>query len=195
MAHAYEKTIKSSQKQLKILASIDPLTGLLNRSLLAKTFAEAKAVTDFTDRVLAIVALDIDRFKTINDIYGHDIGDDVLKALSGILREHCEQSNHAFRMGGEEFCIIMPNTDPDAASTLAEQVRQDFAQTTFSEFKPGTTLSVSCGVASSNEATVTFKALHGLADERLFMAKNRGRNQVVDQVTADATNSGLKPDS
>lgn len=181
LAHAYEKATEASQKKLRKLAITDHLTGLYNRSLLKASFESAKEQTQFEYSNLAVVVLDLDHFKGINDAHGHDVGDCILKGFSAIIKAVISDQSYAFRTGGEEFCLICPNTTLEQATALAESIRSHADDQEIEINGSLLGYSVSCGVAASHEQSTTFKAMHSVADKRLYMAKSLGRNQVINQ--------------
>jgi diguanylate cyclase (GGDEF)-like protein len=117
---------------------------------------------------------DIDHFKTINDTYGHLVGDAVLTEMSRILRKHCRQSDIPARWGGEEFAILLPNTDISGGQALAERIRQAI---TTHPFEHGHHITVSFGVATLTHDDG--RDLVRRADAALYTAKQTGRNTVV----------------
>ncbi|WP_154222235.1 GGDEF domain-containing protein [Marinicella rhabdoformis] len=181
LSHAYEKATVDSQAKLKKMASTDHLTGLNNRSLLQTYFEAAQSQTQFKYKQLAVVVLDLDHFKVINDTHGHDIGDLILKNFSKVINDCVNHPNHAFRIGGEEFCLICANTSLEQASILAESIRTQVSAQKIEVDGEALTYSVSCGVSVSDDKHISFKALHAEADRRLYMAKSSGRNLVINQ--------------
>ena len=181
MSHAYELANEQASRQLQLMATRDHLTGLMNRSLLNQTFQQAAASTRFSHQVLGLIVADIDDFKGINDELGHDTGDQVLKVFAGILKAHDQAGDHAFRLGGEEFCLIVPATTADDLLQLAESMRQQLQDHDVHPLGKTTPVTVSCGVAISDQAARSFEQLHRAADQRMYQAKARGRNQVVSQ--------------
>src|SRR5690606_32752852 len=101
-------------------AQTDPLTGLRNRRGLAQTLDELKAL----QRPFAIIAMDIDHFKLVNDAYGHDMGDQVLKRVASAMRGNARPHDYLYRNGGEEFILLLPDTDVDTAARVAERLRR-----------------------------------------------------------------------
>ncbi len=168
-----EKLTEMSDKLAKAEADAcnDPLTGLANRRQLAKFL-------DTMDRVgFCFMIADIDYFKKINDTYGHDVGDQILQQLATILQNNVRRTDLAARIGGEEFCIVFPDTSLETASHLAESLRQTIATHAFTTGQKNITIHVSIGIAkhkSDLSHATTFKA----ADNALYQAKKSGRNQV-----------------
>jgi len=170
-AHA---KIETANRELDRLARTDPLTGLSNRletdEILHREFARFERY----QTVFSIIMMDIDHFKQINDEYGHEIGDKVLKHISGILSKHTRESDLAGRWGGEEFLVICPYSQGEGAQKLAQSLRAEIEQTPMTGISPQT---ASFGVATIREAE-TIKDLMRRADTALYDAKAAGRNRV-----------------
>ncbi|MFK8331766.1 diguanylate cyclase [Pseudomonas sp. BJa5] len=160
--------------RLKRDAQNDPLTGLANRRAMNK----ALETLDQEGRHYAALALDIDRFKRVNDTFGHDIGDLVLKQMAAIIQQNSREDDLACRAGGEEFVLLLPDTSLERAGEIAERIRQSIAST---PIEPAGTLTISIGVACRSEQTPTPEAILKCADELLYRAKQEGRNRVVVQ--------------
>ena len=160
----------------EIRAATDSLTGLLNKravtDALKRTFAQAA----MTKSPLALLLLDLDHFKQVNDQHGHGAGDQVLASVGAALRGALRARDFAGRNGGEEFAILLPDTDIDAALDIAERVRATIAEVTL----PGTDVpvTVSVGVAGFPDHASTLERLERLADAALYVAKRQGRNRV-----------------
>lgn len=153
-------------------AQSDPLTGLANRRAMT-------AVLDLLDQAeqqYSVLALDIDHFKRVNDTFGHDAGDSVLRSITDILRQNSRAGDLACRSGGEEFTLVLPDTGLEVATAIAERIRESAAAREL----PGVgKVTLSVGVACRNTETSTHNAVLRLADERLYRAKLEGRNRVV----------------
>jgi diguanylate cyclase (GGDEF)-like protein len=149
----------------------DPLTGLANRRFLDR-------LLDAAGQKYAIAMIDVDHFKRVNDGFSHQIGDDVLRHLGGLLRGACRVGDTAARYGGEEFALLLGDTSDFAASAAAERVRALVEAFDWAQVKPGLRITVSIGIAGIHEAASTSAALD-LADRRLYEAKSAGRNRVV----------------
>jgi diguanylate cyclase (GGDEF)-like protein len=153
-------------------ASTDSLTGLLNRRALFADVADG-ALRDGT----AVLMLDLDRFKTINDSFGHAVGDTVLIRFAEILRQSLRQPDRAARLGGEEFCVVLEGVGVEAALAVAERIRSGFAASEPLSAEFGTP-TVSAGVAVAFGSDDSFETLLRHADTALYAAKQAGRNQV-----------------
>ncbi|HWD30785.1 MAG TPA: sensor domain-containing diguanylate cyclase [Pseudomonas sp.] len=162
-------------------AQSDPLTGLANRRAMD---AALQTLTQ-AQRPYAVLALDIDHFKRVNDTFGHDVGDEALKQVAAIIAQCSREQDLACRAGGEEFALILPETDAQAASNIGERIRQTIAS---SQIVPSGPLTISIGVAWLSEETSTAAAILKRADEHLYHAKQTGRNRVVATFSSTAVN-------
>lgn len=162
------------------LATVDTMTGLYNRRHFANLSATSmsNALKDGTD--LSVMMLDIDKFKTINDTYGHKVGDDVIVSLANILKSKQRKDDIISRFGGEEFVILLPKTDVKNANILAEDIRDSVEKSQVDlEDSQSIKFTVSIGVSNVdliNEKDVEKSLIR--ADEALYEAKNSGRNMV-----------------
>ncbi len=156
----------------------DSLTGLLNHTTTKeKLVIELKRASRRTTR-LAFAMIDIDYFKSVNDTYGHLTGDRVLKSLSRLLQQRLRQSDIIGRYGGEEFAVILPDTDGPTAVQVLNQIREGFAQVRQQAEGVEFSVTFSCGIAIYPDKQNTTQ-LNEAADRALYEAKRRGRNQVV----------------
>ncbi|MCK5930881.1 MAG: GGDEF domain-containing protein [Fulvimarina manganoxydans] len=178
-SYVYETSRARAEIALKRRAYTDPLTGLGNRAAFYHRFGEAIARFERQGAGPAIVLLDIDHFKAINDDHGHETGDDALKRLSAILIETIRPSDDAFRYGGEEFCLLLDDTSPAEAANFAETLRKVVEAAEMSREDHTIRLTVSLGVATVCEDGTDLKKLLQAADQRLYEAKAKGRNRVV----------------
>jgi diguanylate cyclase (GGDEF)-like protein len=167
-------TLSSRMNELKHQSRTDPLTLLGNRRLfdsrLPIEFAQAREA----NRPLSLLMLDIDNFKPFNDRHGHTLGDEAIKMVGGALRRFARKPVLACRYGGDEFCVILPGTGPDAAATIAERLRAS-VQAGGSE---GHGITVSVGYASLSDEFPSADKLFDAADAALYAAKEGGRNRV-----------------
>ena len=167
------------KEQFKKLATIDPLKELFNRRYFTEQADKEFIRAQRYKLSMALISIDIDHFKCINDNYGHPAGDKVLVAVSNQLQESLRQSDVLARIGGEEFSILLPETSSEDALVFAERIREAQNQLRISGDWPGEIqLSVSIGVSSYQVTDVEFDALFSRADKALYQAKNSGRNQV-----------------
>ncbi len=171
-------TIRESEDRLIELAQRDRLTGLLNRASWEDVVGEALQRMHRTQESFALVAADIDHFKQVNDTHGHDAGDDVLRRVALAMTDSVRIIDKVFRLGGEEFCIIMPATDAAGARVTAERIRQAVAGTEMRAGDQGFHVTISLGIAVAGPAADA-KMLSKQADIALYKAKVSGRNAVV----------------
>jgi two-component system cell cycle response regulator len=166
-------------KRLEELATSDGLTGLYNKRALLDMADTKLAAAHRFSRKLSVLVLDLDHFKKVNDTYGHDTGDVVLKGLAAILRKTKRATDVVARFGGEEFVVLCEETDREGAVLLAERIREELQRTTFPI--PDGTLSVTCsiGVATYPEAGQDWDSLFKAADEALYVSKRSGRNRTT----------------
>jgi diguanylate cyclase (GGDEF)-like protein len=178
LSNLYMRLVSKAEKQLRILATTDPLTQLLNR----RSFLEV-ADSELIQRKrhlapLAFVLADIDHFKSINDQHGHAVGDAVLKAVSQVLSQAVREQDSVARWGGEEFLILMPNATLEAASMVAERLREKVSAVEVTVGSQTIKVSMTFGV-SSHRLEEPVDGPVNRADNALYQGKARGRNQVV----------------
>jgi diguanylate cyclase (GGDEF)-like protein/PAS domain S-box-containing protein len=168
---------KAAERSLERLASTDPLTELPNRlSFLASARSEMKRATRSL-RPLSLLMIDLDHFKTINDTYGHQVGDEVLRAFAGLCRGRLREHDVAGRLGGEEFGVLLPNADIDAACGIAEEIRAAIAALEIPG-APALRVSASIGVSPVSPDEDSLDPALARADAALYAAKGAGRNCV-----------------
>ncbi len=172
------------------LAMTDWLTGLLNRR--GFYIAAERELQVPGKRLMSIVVIDIDYFKRINDEYGHAAGDEVIKALANALRQSAGGKNHIARTGGEEFCILLPETDLDDARQFAESVRSQCEQTQVAtDGSAMIRFKISAGVSQAAPAETIDQAINR-ADNALYVAKRDGRNRVVESILDRTAGTNLQ---
>ena len=168
-----------ARKQMEALAMHDSLTGLLNRRAIEE-YAEAEfSMAGRKERALSVILLDIDHFKNVNDRFGHKFGDHTLQQVAKILTEDLRNYDRIGRWGGEEFILILPDTQLVDAATVAERVRIQMAELQIS-LENGETFSVniSLGAACTTGKFSSLTKLIDAADQALYQAKQTGRNRV-----------------
>ncbi|HKD45393.1 MAG TPA: GGDEF domain-containing protein, partial [Candidatus Angelobacter sp.] len=172
--------VMRSQRLLQ-LATSDPLTGLFNRGYVDDRLALELSRARRYGNVLTLAVIDADHFKSLNDRHGHPSGDLVLGGIASILRDSFRQSDTVGRYGGEEFVVILPETDGYAAWRKLESLRELVASTAFAvaAHEEQVRMTVSAGLASFPGDGEDAAELFALADERMFQAKNEGRNRVM----------------
>lgn len=166
-------------QQLKTLSETDPLTGLFNRRALEGLATDAIAYADRDRRTIAVLIFDVDHFKSVNDTFGHAVGDLVLKSLAAELEPKLRPGDCLARYGGEEFVVMLPNTSAADAIAVAERLREAIQRL---ELRPlaGRTVTASFGVAlRAPLSSAGWATLIEVADRRLYAAKKAGRNRVV----------------
>ncbi|MEW8084814.1 MAG: sensor domain-containing diguanylate cyclase [Candidatus Thiodiazotropha endolucinida] len=170
---------KQAFRKLQQYATTDDLTGLANRRELDKVaLREFKRATRFT-RHLSVLMLDLDHFKSINDTYGHNIGDSVLRHVADICMGSIRGQDFMARYGGEEFTILLPETDIENGSKLAQRICDKIAAMPYQEGQQLISITVSVGASEIEDGDIDFNDLLNRADKALYEAKKRGRNQVV----------------
>ncbi len=167
------------KEELRRQAALDSLTGLANR----RTFFE-RAVDDFArcrqnGQTLSLIAIDLDHFKLINDSYGHPVGDDVLRDFTHCCMEALRPDDLFARTGGEEFCVLLPGADLDAAHATAERLRRITEACHPCVEHPQLHFTISLGVSAAHPDDADFDALFRRADRALYVAKDQGRNCTV----------------
>ncbi|MGR9135449.1 PleD family two-component system response regulator [Rhizobium leguminosarum] len=177
----YNDRLRASVKQTIELAVTDPLTGLYNRRYLDNHLNVLFNRSMARGRPLSVLITDIDRFKHVNDTYGHDGGDEVLREFANRVRSTIRGADLACRYGGEEFVAVMPDTSPEIAAAVAERLRAAIENAPFMLKHAGEALNVtaSFGIASRITSVLTPDQLMKQADLALYEAKNTGRNRVV----------------
>lgn len=167
--------IQSAELHHRDAAVLDPLTALLNRSSLMSRFREIASQAHLTKRPVCLLMCDIDAFKEINDTYGHDRGDAVLQEISYQLRKQLRSFELIYRLGGEEFLVLLPGVGQRRGQEIAERIRSSI-----SEMRPsGLRVTISIGVAVAVGEAVAFDPLFKAADNALYEAKHDGGNAVV----------------
>ena len=165
--------------ELGKLASLDPLTGVFNRRRLEEEASRLEARSIRTGDPLAVMMIDVDHFKKVNDRYGHQVGDEVLRHVAKTIGAAIRTDDYFARYGGEEFCILLPSTTKDEAYVLGERLRQAYADNPFVIDGQRLQSTISIGIADSVDVGKAFKSLVLAADEALYDAKQAGRNLVM----------------
>lgn len=175
--------IRQQNSELKRLATTDPLTDCLNRRSFFEYFETQWKSAERHGHPLSCVMVDIDFFKSVNDNYGHSVGDEVLKRVAGALHGAARVGDLVCRFGGEEFCVLLPHTDIPAAEGAAERFRHAIESMKIGEFS----VTASLGVSANTLGAADVPTLLDQADKCLYVAKRSGRNQVVcwDDVPAE----------
>lgn len=161
------------------LATTDSLTGLSNHRTFQERLSEELSRAERYFKVLSLIMLDIDHFKSFNDTYGHQTGDEVLKGIAKIISSNIRDVDFSARYGGEEFMVILPETGCEDAAAIAERIRLKVAKNPFTiEGGEGVRLTISAGIGCYPEDAKSKKELIKKVDKALYFAKNHGRNRV-----------------
>lgn len=174
--------MKKAEDELKRLASTDSLTGLWNRRYFLDKGTQEIRYSKQTGQPLSLLFMDIDYFKQVNDLYGHAVGDEAIRYLGETLKNHVRNTDLIARMGGEEFCILVPGTNPLTAYQLAEKLRLYFEGNLFKVKDVTLRYTLSIGVATyfvDDHPDMTIDKLLDAADRACYQAKGLGRNCVV----------------
>ena len=183
--------VETLMQKLRHQAMTDPLTGLGNRRWLSERVAQELARAERQAEPISVILFDLDKFKTINDSHGHDVGDQVLVAAGEIATNYVRPYDLAARIGGEEFCIVLPKTTETEAADIAERLRAALAKTTVTPLAQGR-LTASFGVYQG-EAGESFAKMLRVADTLLYDAKQGGRNRVRQSARNTAGNPARSP--
>jgi two-component system cell cycle response regulator len=174
------RELELANRRLKKLSITDGLTELFNHRHVHELLHDEYERSARTGESVAVVMMDLDRFKAINDTYGHPTGDVILYETAQIIKETAREIDMVGRYGGEEFIAILPETDEEPAANFAERVRAAVEEHVFRDGATEVRMTVSCGVASlTAEGMDSPEALLKAADEALYQAKHGGRNQVI----------------
>jgi len=171
--------IRQLNAKFERLAMVDELTDLPNRRAFFANGAKEISRVERYRTPLSLLMLDLDEFKEINDTYGHESGDLALKAFAHLLVENLRESDVAARMGGEEFSVLLPDTEIENAIILAERIRAAIEDENFWIQEDLIHLTASIGVAAFNTEAASLEAMIKQADDHMYRAKQQGRNRVV----------------
>ena len=170
-----QKEIRKQNEELRILATLDPLTACLNRRAFFEQFDIHWKASQRYNHPVSCIMIDLDHFKRINDEWGHSMGDDVLRGVSCALRKTMRECDVICRYGGEEFCVLLPHIDIANALSAAERFRIAVSELQFDGFK----VTTSVGISSSTLGAGDTQELLQQADKALYLAKDNGRNRCV----------------
>jgi diguanylate cyclase (GGDEF)-like protein len=171
----FQAVLMRSDVKYRAAAVIDPLTGMLNRQALAQRASELEQQAHLTGQPVGLIVGDIDHFKRINDAHGHAVGDAVLTDVAYTLRKQLRAFELCYRIGGEEFLLLLPGADLERAAVLAETLRASIAAQPLG----GQEITMSFGVAASEAAErFDYAAVFAEADTRMYGAKRAGRDRV-----------------
>lgn len=178
-AYVYENSSQRSRSDLMVMASTDPLTRLANLYRFREAFEYEKRRALRLGTPLSVLVLDLDWFKAVNDTHGHRVGDLVLIHVAECLRERLRATDLPCRVGGEEFTVLLPDTNRDEAVLVAQTLRGLIANRPYQGARLSIALSCSIGVAEWGADGDSIDQLMEVADQRLYIAKQQGRDQVV----------------
>lgn len=170
------KELSDAYQKLAFVAGHDSLTDLLNRGRIEWVLRHLIEDTNKTHHTFSAIMIDIDFFKHINDTYGHSVGDDVLIRLADIMKSGVRPTDYAGRWGGDEFVILLPDTDIDQSEKVADRMRRNFAEADI--LPDGKAVTASFGVTTSYEGE-TLESFYRRMDSALYTAKGAGKNQVI----------------
>jgi diguanylate cyclase (GGDEF)-like protein len=165
-------------RRFRSLALTDELTRLPNRRRILTLAGDQVRAARQSGTVFSLIGLDIDHFKRINDIYGHDIGDQVLQRVAQTCRAALRQNDRIGRIGGEEFIAVLPRTQPAAALEVAQRLRAAVEALDCADLDPSLRVTISLGVAEWRCLDPDLAAVAKRADDSLYSAKQNGRNRV-----------------
>lgn len=172
------KAKEATRSRLEYLSNVDSLTGLSNRRAFLEILKSEIERSRRYSRFLSILVLDLDHFKKINDTHGHAAGDEMLKAFGDMIEKTLRGIDLAGRLGGEEFCVLLPETAKKSAMDVAERIRHDFSKLRIKSGDNEISTTVSIGVAELGEADISIETIMERADKGLYKAKQLGRNRV-----------------
>jgi len=170
---------REAEHRLFGLATIDDLTGIHNRRHFMELFMHEIKRAHRYNNLLSLMMLDVDYFKSVNDTYGHVVGDIVLKHLAKMIQANLRELDIVARFGGEEFIVLLPNTDLKSAHEVAERICLIVSETPIDISEAMLTISVSIGVVTLCKSCNSMEAMIKVADDALYKAKKDGRNRTV----------------
>lgn len=195
-ARDLEAARQRAENELKTLAATDSLTGIANRRVFLEHCANALAQHRRYGTLFSLALIDIDNFKSINDVYGHPTGDQALKSVTHSVASHLRSSDYFGRVGGEEFGILLPNTVEHDAIALCERLRQIVASNPIRHGHLCFQVHISIGVTQASADSYSIEELMAQADQALYEAKSQGRNRVIcfrnTKVASEPAKEGLR---
>jgi diguanylate cyclase (GGDEF)-like protein len=170
--------LQAAYKRIEELAELDELTGSFNRRCIMRLLDDEIVRAQRSKSPCSVALIDLDWFKRINDSYGHQTGDEVLRTFAITIFANIRNNDKFGRYGGEEFLLVLPDTPHQAAMQIVDRLRQIVATLDWSAFSDGLSVTISAGVATLG-STETAEALLARADSALYAAKERGRNRIA----------------
>ena len=171
--------LQAATRQLELLASTDPLTGAYNRRHFIDAGNNEILRSQRYQHAITVLMLDIDHFKAVNDTYGHGIGDDALKETVRVIADTLRGEDTLGRIGGEEFAVLLPETDAARAALLAERIREAISRIVIKTPESDLTFTMSIGLTEGKDGDKSIEDMLKRADEGLYQAKEQGRNRVI----------------
>jgi diguanylate cyclase (GGDEF)-like protein len=168
------RNLRTENRRLSRLAHTDSLTGIANRAAFRAKLNDSVREAASNGRSLSLLILDVDEFFAVNNRFGHPVGDQVLRKIADTLRSTIRDSDFVARLAGDEFVVLLPETDRDVAEVIAERIRNAVAEVRW----PKAPITVSIGVACFDGSGLNARRLYQEADQALYQAKNDGRNRV-----------------
>lgn len=170
--------LRGKIRQLKRLSLTDELTNIMNRRALMQQVKSDLALSQRMKAPYSVAVCDLDHFKEVNDQYGHDVGDRVLKQTAHVIFNSIRESDSVGRIGGEEFVVLMPNTTIEQAKTILSRIRTNIVT---ADLLKSRVVTVSIGVTEVLPTDMDFSTIYKRADDALYDAKENGRNRVEDK--------------
>ena len=180
-------------ERLEVLAHVDSMTGLINRRRFFDLAGREWAMSLRYGRDIAVLMLDIDHFKNVNDSYGHAAGDDMIRHIAAICTDSKRATDVVARLGGEEFALLLPETDATGTLILAERIRARVAANPLLSGGKSIAVTISIGVAERRSDQGGFEALLARSDRMLYAAKRAGRNRVLHDAPGEMDGEGPLP--
>lgn len=178
---------RSLQKKFLDLAIRDTLTGQYNRRYLESQMSTMLPESEKQEQTLGFAMCDIDFFKKVNDTYGHDVGDIVIKQMASLLNSSIRDTDFAARIGGEEFVVVLPGLDAPECKEVMQRILEKAHTKTWGERDNPIKITFSCGISTAALGGYDLEKILKLADEGLYHAKQNGRNQVVEPIQLTQT--------
>ncbi|MDP3534898.1 MAG: GGDEF domain-containing protein [Halomonas sp.] len=178
--------LQRQRDTLKALMLTDELTGLYNRRHLIGTAQDQLTNAQRQQQPLSFLLIDLDYFKRVNDTFGHPIGDEVLRVFSARMKQLKRPADTLARIGGEEFCLLMPNTHLEDAEQVAERIRKEIADLNLQHIAELPQQTVSIGISCAHDGKLSFEQIYSLADQALYQAKALGRDRVESMVPEES---------
>ncbi|WP_206484369.1 diguanylate cyclase [Thalassotalea sp. G2M2-11] len=175
----HKKELEQANKELSVLSQTDGLTMVFNRSHWEHCLAAEYKRWTRSQHVSSLVMIDIDHFKKINDSYGHVVGDEVIRHLANIIKQHVRETDISGRYGGEEFAILLADTDAENSKFFAERLRKTVEDSVVKYNDIDVKYTISLGLAEIDATMKNHEAWIECADNALYQSKNNGRNQVA----------------